>query len=59
MSYMFNQCSSLSILNDISKWNINNTRNMNFIFCNCLNLSKMPDISKWNLKDVKDKSNML
>ena len=45
--------------NDLSKWNINNTRNMNFIFCNCLNLSKMPDISKWNLKDVKDKSNML
>ena len=32
MSDTFNRCSSLSSLPDISKWNSNNVKNMNFIF---------------------------
>ena len=35
MSNMFDGCSSLSSLPDISKWNINNVTNMSNIFSGC------------------------
>ena len=38
MSHMFNECSSLSSLPDISKWNTNNIDNMSYMFCECLNI---------------------
>ena len=46
MSYMFCECSSLSSLPDISKWNTNNVTNMSEMFYNCSSLSSLPDISK-------------
>ena len=45
MSYMFSECSSLSSLPDISKWNTNNVINMSFMFSECKSLSSLPDIS--------------
>ena len=48
MSFMFNGCSSLSSLPDISKWNTNNVTNMNCMFSWCSSLLSLPDISKWN-----------
>ena len=44
MSSMFEWCSSLSSLPDISKWNTNNVTNMSFIFYDCSKLSSLPDI---------------
>ena len=35
MSYMFDDCSSLSSLFDISKWNTNNVTDMSYMFRNC------------------------
>ena len=35
---IFSECSSLSLLPDISKWNINKVTNMNSIFSGCLNI---------------------
>ena len=45
---MFEGCSSLSSLPDISKWNTNNVTDMGGMFYNCSSLSSLPDISKWN-----------
>ena len=44
MHNVFNQCSSLTSLPDISKWNTKNVINM---FNKCISLSSIPDI-KWN-----------
>ena len=52
MNEIFNGCSSLSSLPDISKWNTNNVTNMICIFNRCSSLSSLPDISKWNTNNV-------
>ena len=56
MSYMFSECSSLSSLPDISKWNTNNVTDMSYLFNNCSSLSKLSDISKWNTSNVSNMS---
>ena len=38
MSWMFSECSSLSSLPDISKWNTKNATNMNDMFSECPNI---------------------
>ena len=58
MSGMFNGCSSLSSLPDISKWNTSNVTNMSGMFYGCSSLSSLPDISKWNTSNVTDMRNM-
>ena len=58
ISSMFEGCSSLSYLPDISKWNTNNITNMSSMFRGCLSLSKLPDISKWNTNNVRNISSM-
>ena len=50
MSYMFNRCSSLSSLPDISKWNTNNVTDMSYMLRECLNIIIPKIIStKFNL----------
>ena len=58
MSYMFNECTSLSSLLDISKWNTKNATNMSYMFSECSLLSSLPDISKWNTNNITDMSFM-
>ena len=55
---MFNQCSELSLLPDISKWNTNKVTNMSYMFYKCRKLSPLPDISKWNMDNVTKKENI-
>ena len=57
MGNMFNGCSSLSSLPDISKWNTRNVTYMIYMFDGCSSLSSLPDISKWNTINVNDISN--
>ena len=38
MSFMFSECSSLSSLPDISKWNTNNVNDMEDMFSECTNI---------------------
>ena len=52
MSFMFDDCSSLVSLPDISKWNTNNVTDMSWMFVGCSSLSSLPDISKWNTNNV-------
>ena len=42
MSCMFENCSSLNSLPDISKWNTSNVNNMSDMFDGCSKLSKIP-----------------
>ena len=58
MSYMFDGCSSLLSLPDISKWNTNNVTNMSYMFDGCSSLSSLSDISKWNTNKVANISYM-
>ena len=56
MSYMFDECFSLSSLPDLSKWNTNNVTNMSYMFCGLYSLISLPDISKWNTNNVTNMS---
>jgi len=58
MMWMFNGCSSLISLPDISKWNTKNVTNMSDMFNGCSSLISLPDISKWDTKNVTDMSDM-
>ena len=58
MSYMFNECYSLSSLSDISSWNTNNVTNMSYMFHRCSSLSSLSDMSKWNTNNVTNMSYM-
>ena len=58
MSYVFYNCSLLSSLPDISKWNASNVNNMSEMLYNCSSLSSLPDISNWNTNNVEDMSNL-
>ena len=49
---MFNKCSSLISLPDISKWNTNNVTDMSCLFYGCSSLTNLPDISKWKIDNV-------
>ena len=52
MSSMFQNCSSLTSLPDISKWNITKVTDISYLFNKCSKLKKLPDISKWNTENV-------
>jgi surface protein len=54
MNHMFEGCSSLKSLPDISKWNTNNVTNMSYMFNGCSSLISLPNISKWNTNNVTD-----
>ena len=58
MGCMFNQCSSLTSLPDISKWDTSNIENMRCLFDSCKSLISLPDISKWNTNNVTNMCNM-
>ena len=45
-SQMFEDCSTLVSIPDISKWNTSNVKYMNRMFLNCSSLKSLPDISK-------------
>ena len=53
MSYMFNDCTSLSSLPDISKWNINNVTDMSYIHRNCISLLNLSDIPSFFIRDLE------
>ena len=54
MSSIFEVCSSLKLLPDISKWNTINVINMRCLFKECSSLKSLPDISNWNTNNVND-----
>jgi surface protein len=59
MNKMFYNCSSLSLLPDISKWKIDNIFCIDKMFYNCSSLSSLPNISEWNIKNNLDISYLI
>ena len=51
---MFNGCSKLKYLPDISSWKTHIVYNMKYLFANCSSLLSMPDISQWETFNVID-----
>ena len=58
LSYMFCGCTSLVILNDVSKWNTNNVTTMKAMFQSCKALQFLQCIGKLNTENVTDISYM-
>ena len=54
MDSIFNKCSQLSSLPDISKWDTNKVTNMSYMLNECNELSSLPDISKWNTNNANN-----
>ena len=52
MSFMFNECSSLISIKDISNWNTSNITDMSYLFNECSSLSYFSGISEWDTKNV-------
>ena len=48
MESIFDTCSSLTLLPDISKWNTNNVTDMSNMFYKCSKLSSLQKILKTN-----------
>ena len=58
MSNIFNNCTLLKYIPDISKWNTSNLENASNIFFNCINLTSIDDISKWKMDKVSNMNNI-
>ena len=54
MSNLFNGCSSLKEMPDISKWNTNKVNDMSNIFNGCNSLSSLPKISIVNMENKEN-----
>ena len=52
ITYLFDGCSSITFLPDISKWDISKLNDISYIFRNCTSLIELPDISKWDTKNI-------
>ena len=51
---LFCECSSLTSLPDLSKWNVSNVNDISGLFYGCSSLTSLPDISKWNINNVNN-----
>ena len=58
MEHMFDGCSSLISLPDMSRWDTSNVINLSYIFSGCSALKTLSDISTWEANKVIDMSNM-
>ena len=58
MNNLFEGCSSLYSIPDISNWNTSKVTNMSYMFNECKSLLILPDISKWDISNVKNIKNM-
>ena len=58
MSNIFNDCSSIISLSDISNWNTSKVTNMSYMFFNCKSLISLSDISNWNTSNVTNMCHM-
>ena len=54
MKGLFCDCSSLSVLPDISKWNTSNISDMSYMFYNCSSLLSLPDLLEWNTNKIEN-----
>ena len=51
---MFYNCSSLTSMSDISRWDTRNVVDISHIFQNCELLTSIPDISQWKADNIKE-----
>ena len=58
MSHMFCFCESLTLLPDLSNWNISNVYDISYIFKVCKSLISLPDISNWKTSNIFDMSGL-
>ena len=57
MSYMFQNCWTLTSFPNISNWKINNVEDMSYMFHNCWSLTSFPKLN-WDISNVQNMSFM-
>ena len=57
MSFMFYNCLLLLSV-EMSKWNINKVRHLDYMFLGCSSLYNISDISKWDTKNIVSMNSM-
>ena len=55
---MFDECSSLIKLPDISKWNVDRNCIIFSLFYKCSSLIEIPDISNWKTDEITDMNSL-
>ena len=58
MKNIFEKCSNLISIPDISKWDFSNIVDISGMFNGCSNLKSLPDISKWNTSKITNISGL-
>ena len=58
MNLMFNGCSSLIDLCNISGWNVSSVEDMRYLFNGCVSLTSMENLSAWDVSSVTNMSLM-
>ena len=58
LSFMFDNCLSLSSITNLSKFDTCIILNMSGMFNGCSSLKSLPDISKWNISNILNLSNV-
>ena len=58
LSFMFERCSSLESLVEISNLNTNYVLDMKYMFSGCSSIKMLPDISDWNTSNAPDMKGM-
>ena len=48
---MFRNCSSLSDIKSLEKWNVSNGNNFSCMFSGCKSLSDIKSLEKWNVSN--------
>ena len=59
MNNMFEECSSLISIPEITKWDMSNVNNINNMFSKCFSLISLPDITKLNFSNLENKQNLV
>ena len=54
ISHIFDECSLLLSLPDISEWDTSYIKDMSYMFFGCSSLNDISDISKWNISNVEN-----
>ena len=57
-SNMFNNCKTLSSIEDLENWNLEKVTNISYMFQSCISLSSIIPLKNWNTKNIINTSGM-
>ena len=58
MSHIFNNCSSLTSVGDLSSWDVSSLTDASYMFYGCSSLTTLGDLSSWDVSNVTSMNSM-